>query len=593
MARLLATSLTALAALAWGCVGEVGEPTALVSRATPLDASEVRDASEARDVADAGDGAAEGLLVRAACVPGALPGPSPLRRLAHAEYDRTVRDLLGTTRRPSLTFEAQLREGTLETDVSNLTVSPSQLARYLDAADALAAEATANATVLTRVVGCDPAAAMGGAECVDRFITSFATRAYRRPPTDAERAALRARFDADRAAGGGAVASGVRGVVRTALSSPLFLYRFETGDGRPDADGRVRLTPWEVATRISYLVRGTMPDAALFDAASRGALSTAADRAAQVRRLLRGADMTTPNPDAREVVRRFHAQWWGLSALDAMIDQPEGQRDATRYPEFSADLVRSMREETLRFGDALVFERGRMRDLVGADYGFVDARLARIYGLTGSFDATFRRVTLTAGRRAGLLTQASLLTLNASGAVGSPIKRGVFVLDRFLCAPPRPVPGNVNNVPPAPDATRSNRARFEAHTRDPYCASCHGRIDPVGFLFEHYDAIGRWQDLDNGASVDARGAALIDGANVEAADAVEFAARVATTDQVRDCAVQWWFRHAAGRAPVEADACALASMRAATREGDAHFEAMLVGLVSADDFVTRRPATTP
>jgi hypothetical protein len=274
-----------------------------------------------------------------------------------------------------------------------------------------------------------------------------------------------------------------------------------------------------------------------------------------------------------------------------MIERPAGQRDAARYPEFGAELARSMREETLRFGDALVFENGRVADLFGADYTFLDARLATLYGVAGSFDATPRRVTLPAAQRRGVLTQASLLTVNAGGVVGSPIKRGVFVLDRVMCAPPMPVPGNVNNVPPAPDATRTNRERFAAHTTAPYCASCHARIDPIGFTFEHYDAIGRWQVTDQGRAVDATGRVELDGTAHDVADAVGLAQGLAASTQARDCVVQWWFRHARGRAPVAADACAYDDVRRALAAGDGRFEALLVALAGTDDFTRRAPET--
>ena len=364
--------------------------------------------------------------------------------------------------------------------------------------------------------------------------------------------------------------------------------------GEPAAPGadRVRLTPWEIATRLSYLVRGTLPDAALSDAAARNELTTAAQRAAQVRRLLLATDGRSPHADARDTLRRFHTQWLGLGPLDAMVDHPMGQRDAVRYPEFSADLVRSMREETLRFGDSLLFEGGRVTDLFAGNYTFLDARLAALYGITGAFDATPRRVMLPTAQRAGLLTQASLLTVTAGGAVGSPIKRGVFVLDRFMCAPTDPVPGGVNNVPPAPDATRSNRERFAAHTNSPYCASCHARIDPVGFTFEHYDAIGRWQATDQGAPVDATARLELDGSSVDVSDAVAFAARLAGSAQARDCVVQWWFRHARGRAPVAADACAYDDVRRSLTAANGRFESLLVALASTDDFITRAIAPT-
>jgi len=530
-------------------------------------------------------------ITGAVCVPGAPPGDAPLRRLTHAEYDRTVRDLLGTAMRPGAGFLSQQREGTLETDVANLTVPPALLTQYLDAADALAAEATAAPAATARLVGC-PAPRDAEPACVDAFLAAFAARAWRRPTTPDERADLRRTFDAGRAAGS-TVAAGARAVVRAVLASPLFLYRIEVGEAPAAGADRVTLTPWEVATRLSYLVRGTMPDAALSGAAARNELATPAQRAAQVRRLLRAADGTAAHPDARDAVRRFHAAWFGLGALDAMAERPMGQRDAARYPEFSADLVRSMREETLRFGDALVFEGGRVVDLFAADYTFLDARLAALYGVAGSFAATPRRVTLPAAQRVGVLTQASLLTVNAGGAVGSPIKRGVFVLDRFMCAPPLPVPGDVNNVPPAPDATRSNRERFAAHTNAPYCASCHARIDPVGFTFEHYDAIGRWQATDHGMPVDATGRVDLDGTGFDVADAVGLSARLAASTQARDCVVQWWFRHARGRAPVAADACAYDDVRRALTAGDGRFETLLVALASTDDFTRRAATPTP
>ena len=596
------SALTLLAVLLAACTGEVAPPRTTPDAATLDDAAVIDDAAADGGPADAeapgddGDDvpAVGDVPVRpitgAVCVPGAPPGDAPLRRLSHAEYDRTVRDLLGTALHPGTEFLSQQREGTLETDVANLTVPPALLAQYLDAADALAAEATATPSALARLLGCAPPRD-SEATCIDAFIATFSARAWRHPTSAAERAALRRAFDAGRAAVG-TVAGGARAVVQSALASPLFLYRIEVGEPPAPGADRVRLTPWEVATRLSYLVRGTLPDAALSDAAARGELTTAEQRAAQVRRLLRAADARTPHPDARDTLRRFHTQWLGLGPLDAMAEHPVGQRDAVRYPEFSADLVRSMREETLRFGDSLLFEGGRVTDLFAGNYTFLDARLAALYGVAGAFDATPRRVTVPAAQRAGVLTQASLLTVTAGGAVGSPIKRGVFVLDRFLCAPPAPVPGGVNNVPPAPDATRTNRERFAAHTSSPYCASCHGRIDPVGFTFEHYDAIGRWQATDHGAPVDASGRLELDGSSVDVSDAVALAARLAGSAQARDCVVQWWFRHARGRAPVAADACAYDDVRRALTAGDGQFETLLVALVGTDDFITRAIAPT-
>ena len=155
------------------------------------------------------------------------------------------------------------------------------------------------------------------------------------------------------------------------------------------------------------------------------------------------------------------------------------------------------------------------------------------------------------------------------------------------------MPGDVNNVPPAPDATRSNRERFAAHTNAPYCASCHARIDPVGFTFEHYDAIGRWQATDQGMPVDATGRVDLDGTGFDVADAVGLSARLAASTQARDCVVQWWFRHARGRAPVAADACAYDDVRRALTAGDGRFETLLVALASTDDFTLRAATPTP
>lgn len=353
--------------------------------------------------------------------------------------------------------------------------------QYMRAAEKLAALAVAD---LDAFLPCDPAA--DPEACARELVTAFGERAFRRPLDPEEIDAYASRLlDAPD------FATGVRIVIEVMLSSPYFLYRFEIGEAQ--ADGTRRLTPFEVASALSYNFWGTMPDEALFEAARSGALDTPEGIAIEARRLL-------ADERARDLLGVFALQWLGVEHAAELDKSP------SLYPGYSPALADSMVEETRRFVAHVVFDGGgRYRDLLLAEHSFVDAELAALYGVDLEAGASGHApIALPAERRAGLLGHASVLATYAHSDQTSPVRRGLFVRERLLCQHIGAPPPNAGGVPEVdPDAT--TRERFEQHSADPTCSGCHQHLDPIGFGFEHFDAIGAWRDLDAGKPVDASG----------------------------------------------------------------------------------------
>jgi hypothetical protein len=253
-----------------------------------------------------------------------------------------------------------------------------------------------------------------------------------------------------------------------------------------------------------------------------------------------------------------------------------------------------LRRATARFAEHAFWEVGKLDGLFTTPKAFVDARTAPLYGLTAQGNE-LTLVDLPATQRAGLLTQAGLMSALASDITSAPVRRGVFVLDRVLCAPPPPPPPNAVAQPPPPGAKPvTTRERFEKQHVGPTCLGCHQRIDGIGFAFEHYDAAGRWRDSENGAPIDARGEIDDLGDDVDGPldGAVELSRKLATSASVRDCVAAHWLGYALGSAHDSIDACTLKPI--VQRWQDAHLDLreLLVALVMSDAFRTR-PALSP
>jgi hypothetical protein len=498
-------------------------------------------------------------------------GPTPMRRLTHAEYDDIVAELLGDATHPARSFAPDPQVGLFDNTVTAQTVPTLLGEQYLDAAVSLA-EAVADIEALLR---CDPAGA-GGADCVRGFIGDFGRRAYRRPLAEAEIADLFGVYDAARADSD--EATGVRAVLASVLSSPNFLFRPEFGDANaPSAiPNAVRLTPFEVAARLASLMWASAPDDALLRAASAGELATKEQIATQARRML-------ADPRARPALAAVYDQWLGLSALESVT------KDAAAYPEFDDGLRASMLEETRRFVASVVWDGdARVSTLLTAPYTFVNGPLAKLYGVPAPADPTaFVKVDLDPGQRAGIVTQPSLLTAFARADESSPAKRGKWVRVRMLCGDlPDPPPG----IPPLspPRAGLSPREQFAQHTNDASCRGCHRLIDGIGFGLEHYDGIGRFRTMDQGVAVDSSGDIVesdIDGAYD---GGPELASKLAKSAEVRDCVVTQYVRHALARREEADDGCEVLSVRSAFEASGGDLREILVALTQTDAFVHYR-----
>ncbi len=280
--------------------------------------------------------------------------------------------------------------------------------------------------------------------------------------------------------------------LQAVLLSPHFVFRVEL-DADPTSTVAHPLNDHELAARLSYFLWSSMPDDALFALADAGRLREPATLRAQVERML-------ADPKARALTDNFAGQWLYTRSL------AEHDADPGRFPAYTPALRASFRAETEAYFDALPPRRHRD----GASFSrrtspSSTTALARFYGITAPAGTGLRRVALTGDRRGGLLTQASLLTVNSHADRTSPVRRGQWVLNQLMCEPPPPPPPDVMGLPPETIPTGSLRQRFEAHRAEPRCATCHALMDPIGFAFEHFDAVGAWRERDEGFAIDTTG----------------------------------------------------------------------------------------
>jgi hypothetical protein len=497
-------------------------------------------------------------------------GPSPLRRLTRAEYGRTLRDLLG----PGLVDTSGLPpdEQALGFDNNADVLGTSDL--LVEQTVALAEQASSVMLQdLGRFLPC--ATTSPDSRCADSFIGAFGGRVWRRPLESDETAALQTVFVAGQNDGG--FTEGIGRVVQVLFESPQFLYRIELGNGAAsDLPGAVPLSSHELATRLSYLMWGSTPDDALLAAAAEDRLTLPEDLEREARRLLGDAR-------AHEVTAAFHAGWLGLDRLDQL------DKDRVVYPAYSPSLRDAFRAETARFIDEVIWNHeGTLSALLSARYTFVDSTLADFYGVAYPGGGDLVQVGLGSTNRAGLLTQASILAVYAKANQSSPVHRGRFVREQLFCTTPPPPPSNVEIRPPALDPRQTTRQRFAAHTADPFCATCHTMLDPIGFGFEHYDGLGHWRTTESGLTIDAHGALTGTDSDGPFDGAVELADRLAASPEVQRCYVTQWFRFGYGRAETAADSCTLGALMDAASAKGGDVRELMVALTQTDAFRYRR-----
>jgi Protein of unknown function (DUF1592)/Protein of unknown function (DUF1588)/Protein of unknown function (DUF1595)/Protein of unknown function (DUF1587)/Protein of unknown function (DUF1585) len=509
--------------------------------------------------------------------------PSPMRRLTRGEYNRTVHDLLGDATAPADTFPAEDIGSGFTNNANAQSVSGLLVEDYEGAAIALAEAATED---LAALLACDPITE-GEDTCMDGFIPAFGARAYRRPLVADEIDRLQALYQASKTDYDFTTA--VRLTVQAMLQSPHFLYRVETGGEEvtrttaADADGKTvdvvirRVTGYQLASRLSYLLWSTMPDDELFAAAASGELDTPEGVEAQARRML-------DDTRSQRAFLTFLSEWLYVGELDHTVRDPE------LFPEFTPEIRTLLaKERELFIADAL--STGDLATLLAGDYSFMNQTLASYYGVGGPSSDEFERVTLDPQRGAGLLTQGAFLANYAKPNQTAPIARGQFVLSRLACIATPPPPPDIPALPePADQPSLSTRERLEmVHlTAGASCAACHETMDELGFLFEHYDAIGRWREEDANKPVDSTieldGMDELDGHYDGAPD---FMRALVTSRQLLDCAVRQWFRFGYGRIESPLDLDTITTLEAVAAEHPGDLRELVVALTQTDAFAYR------
>ncbi|HET8548077.1 MAG TPA: DUF1592 domain-containing protein [Bryobacteraceae bacterium] len=340
-----------------------------------------------------------------------------------------------------------------------------------------------------QILICDP---KSGAGCVEKIIARLARRAYRRPVANREVASL-AKFVRLAQADGQSAEQGLQLAIQAMLVSPHFLFRAERDPNPTDPTAVHRVSDLELASRLSYFLWSSMPDDELLGLAEAGKLRTPAVLDAQVKRMLE-------DPKSAAVADNFAGQWLEVRNLDSVKPDPQ------KFADWGPELRDAMKAETWMFFDAILRENRPITDFLDANFTFLNERLAKHYGISGVGGPEFRRVELATDQRGGVLTHASVLTVSSYPTRTSAVIRGKYVLQNILGTPPPPPPPDV----PALDEESvgnvgSFRQQLEKHRSNATCASCHNRMDVLGFGLENYDAIGRWRTMDGKFPIDSSG----------------------------------------------------------------------------------------
>jgi hypothetical protein len=498
------------------------------------------------------------------------PGPAPLRRLTPVQYANTLRDLFGDV--PNLDQAIGQVNEPSEFGLAQADVAPVELESYQKTAETVAVYVATTPAKLKAIAPC----AMGTMprDCARAFVQHFGARAYRSPLTDAA--------DVDRhltlydAGAKTTHEHGIELVLRGMLQAPRFLYRVELGKDAAAGAVAVRLSGHEIATRLAYVLWDSAPDPTLEAAAEAGQLDTPEGVKTVAEGMLK---------DSRgsHALRRFLERWTQLSKLDTVV------KDDTYFPQWKAGTLKaSMRQQaTLLFDDVLDRQGGTLRALLTSPSVFVNKDLGGYYGMTGT--DTFARVETSDGRNSGVLTLPGVLSVLAKPAESSPIYRGKFVREALFC---QQLPAPPPNVPKPPDVQPdvSTRERLNQHETDPACSGCHRLLDPIGFGFENFDAVGRYRTEDAGDVIDAHGA-LVSTRDADGTfNAVrELGERLAQSAEVEECMARQWFRFALGRFERDVDECTLQQLVAAFESAGSDLRALPIALATSDAFLTRHP----
>jgi hypothetical protein len=512
---------------------------------------------------------------QAGCVNEKDPGRVTMRRLNRAEYNNTVRDLLGVEGDFSSNFPSDDVGYGFDNIGDVLSMPPILMEKYLTAADKIMAKVLESPVAKKRLFICK-LDDKNKAECIRTILNNLAARAYRRPATEDEIKRLTRLVDLAEKNGDNFEA-GVGLALKAVLVSPNFLFRVEIDRNSKDPKAASPVTDFELASRLSYFLWSSMPDDELFDLARKSTLRKDGNLEAQAKRMLK-------DTKSRALVENFAGQWLQLRRLQSMTP------DRKIFKEFNSDLRNDMQKETELFFDAILREDHSVLEFLDADYTFLNERLAKFYEIDGVNGEEFRKVQLTGDQRGGVLTMASILTITSNPTRTSPVKRGKWILENLLNAPPPPPPPDAGELSERKSVVESAslRQRMEEHRKNPNCAVCHERMDPIGFALENYDAIGKWRTKDGKFDIDPAGA-LPDGKSFKNARELKTVLKGRDREFCR-CLSDRLLTYALGRGLEFYDKCAVDQIADNLKKNDYRFSSLVISIVTSEPFQMRRGA---
>jgi hypothetical protein len=502
-------------------------------------------------------------------LPKSYHGPSPSDRPEPPAPDigRFLRIQPNTTPEQAQKLRAQAEERLA------LQRAPANRAyiHYMEIAGPYDAHKGPSSESLKKVYACGHLDGHHVAGCDRKIVANLARRAFRRDVTQSEIEPYLKLVALTRKQGG-SFEDGIATAMEALLVSPDFLFRVEKD--RASAKAVEPVNQFELASRLSYFLWSSMPDDELLRLASAGSLRGSEVLSAQVRRMLK-------DPKANALVENFAGQWLELRRLESAVP------DRDKFPGFEDYLRMSMRKESDLFFASIMREDRSILDMIDAKYTFLNERLAEFYGIPNVKGAEFRKVDLTGTHRGGILTQASVLTVSSYATRTSPVLRGKWVLENLLNAPPPPPPAN---VPPLEEAkagsSASLRQVMEAHRANAVCASCHSKMDPLGFGLENFNAIGEWRDQDGKFPIDSSGV-LPDGRTFKGPDELKTILR-ANKDAFAECVTEKMLTYALGRGLERFDRPAIKEVTAKLANNDYRFSTLVMGIVESMPFQMKR-----
>jgi hypothetical protein len=515
-------------------------------------------------------------------------GPKELvRRLTHSQYNNTVRDLLGEYSQPANRFPQEDFVDGFKNQLTAQGMPPLLVETYSTSAEKLALNAFRIGDV-NGLVPCKPSSAALNIDdkCRDAFIKQFGLKAFRRPLGDDELQRYAKVFTAQ-AKSTRKFLEGARVVVEAMLQSPNFLFHVEGG---PDG----KLVDYDAASRLSYMLWNTIPDAALFDAAARGELHTTDGRMKAARRMI-------DDPRSKQALEEFFDEWLRFDRVENAVK--------ARAADFTPEVAAAMAEETRTLLQYLVWNDKNFMEALTADYTFVSSDLAALYGIPAP-PGEFEMVKFPgSAHRAGILGHGSFLASTAGPTATSPTARGIFIRERLLCQHvPPPPPGVNQNLPEPTDANtaRTRRQLMTAHVENATCSSCHRLMDPIGFGLENFDAIGVWRDKETialpgrgegGGGGRGRGNRVVLPIDTQGeiagipnstfSDAKQLGKILAESPVCQKCIVRQMFRYSYGRLETAADEPTIEEIFTRFKDSRFLFKTLLLALVESPEFLRR------